>query len=577
MGKQAFPARGKLLPAPVSFRKKWREARVSVPMQTLPALAKKFKSMIAARALFTRNDCLVPPIVFLIFVVSHPYRGIVQDAYIYMGRTLADFDPKGVGRDLMFVHDGQFGFSVFRLIADAMVWCFGLAPAAKVLAILAAFAWFFGVRAFARQFASGAAVWVAVIFTVLLPNAYGAPYPFGFAELIAIPRPFAEALVLASLAAFAAGREGIAIAFIAAAALLHPIMALGGLAVLATVRGFEDRRWFWFCVFSGVLLILAGALGAPLLDRLFIPANPSLKSLLGQRSPFLFPGLWPIESFPPLIAQATAIAIAASFQQGRRQMILAAIIGVGLSGIAVTAIFGDWLSSFLIIQAQPWRMAWLMAAAGAMALGLCAAALWRDGPGGRIVLALLVLCWSFNTQFWVAGPAAILALVLHFRARRFAPALRPRLVACVWIFTIGVTAIWQLRLLAYPWQFAMAAPASYGNFQLVLVKGLLAYPLCALAVFFAIRKPRIDPLLQGSAAAFLLAAVLAIWDHRPPAQRMMEAIHRPPDLMRLIDQRQGEVLWIDGLAESWFFLARPQWASPLQGVPILFSPVLAAE
>ncbi len=106
----------------------------------------------------------------------------------------------------MFVHDGQFGFSLFRLAADAMVWGLGLALAAKSLAFLAALAWFFGIFAFAGQFAKGATVWVAVIFTALLPNSYGASYPLGFAELNAIPRPFAEALVLAGLAAFAASR-----------------------------------------------------------------------------------------------------------------------------------------------------------------------------------------------------------------------------------------------------------------------------------------------------------------------------------------------------------------------------------
>src|SRR2546430_8838822 len=58
---------------------------------------------------------------------------------------------------------------------------------------------------------------------------------------------------------------------------------------------------------------------------------------------------------------------------------------------------------------------------------------------------------------------------------------------------------------------------------------------------------------------------------------MMEASRAPPDIMRLIDQRQGEVLWIDGLNEAWFFLGRPQWASPLQGNPAIFSSALAAE
>jgi len=31
------------------------------------------------------------------------------------------------------------------------------------------------------------------------------------------------------------------------------------------------------------------------------------------------------------------------------------------------------------------------------------------------------------------------------------------------------------------------------------------------------------------------------------------------------------------LAEAWFMLGRPQWASPLQGMPIIFSPDLASK
>jgi hypothetical protein len=57
----------------------------------------------------------------------------------------------------------------------------------------------------------------------------------------------------------------------------------------------------------------------------------------------------------------------------------------------------------------------------------------------------------------------------------------------------------------------------------------------------------------------------------------MEASRAPPDIMRLIDQRQGEVLWIGALSEAWFFLGRPQWASPLLGNLAIFSSALAAE
>jgi len=316
-------------------------------------------------------------------------------------------------------------------------------------------------------------------------------------------------------------------------------------------------------------LIGAGGLGLPLVDRLFTAIDPSLRSLHEQRSPFLFPSLWPAESFPPLIVQASTLAIAAHFQHGRT--ILAAIILIGLSGIAITAIFGDWLSSLLIVQAQPWRMAWLMAAAEVMALGVS----HLSNRGGEEAKpgAWSWHSWCFagrstpNSRSLVRPPAAILALLLHFRAKRFAPAIKPPAILSTWIFTIVAAAIWKFRLLAYPWHFSMEAPAGHGNFELLIVTGYLAFPLCALAVYFALAKPRISPFLHGGFAVLLLLAGFSLWDHRSPAQRMMEENRLPPELMRLIDQRQGEVFWMNGLAEPWFDLGRPQWASPLPRRP----------
>ncbi|MGH6800169.1 MAG: hypothetical protein ACRECZ_01910 [Methylocella sp.] len=546
--------------------------------RTLVAAAKKSLAAIPVTAgLRARDFSPISLIAFLVFALGRPYRGIIQVPQLYIGRAVADLDPSGVGRDMMFVHDGQFGFSLFRFVARAMVALWGPAMAGEVLAAVAALAWFFAARALARQFAGGGAVWVVVIFAVLLPNAYGAPYPFGFAELNAIPRPFAEALVLAGLAALAARRDVVCLCCLVAAALLHPIMALAGFGVFAAVLGLEDKRWLWFCACAGTLPILGGALGLPLMDRLFTAVDPSLQSLNESRNAFLFPSLWPIESFPPLIVQTVTIAIAANLQQGRARRILAAIIVVGLGGIAIAAILGDWLSSLLVVQVQPWRTAWLMAAAGAMALGVCAVELWRRGPGGHMVLALLVLGWTFNTALGVAGSAAILALSLHFGAKRFAPLLKPQYVFATWIFTIVVATIWDVRLFAYLWEIAVAAPAGYDNLNFSLIRRLVAFPLCAAAVYVAIVKPRIGPVVQKGCAILLLAAFYCLWDRRPPALRMMEARRAPPDVMQLIDQRRGEVLWIDGPAEAWFILGRPQWASPLQGNPTIFSSALAAE
>jgi hypothetical protein len=160
----------------------------------------------------------------------------------------------------------------------------------------------------------------------------------------------------------------------------------------------------------------------------------------------------------------------------------------------VTAIFGDWLSSLLIVQAQPWRMAWLMATAAATALGATSVWFWhfwcfagRSTPNSRSLV--LPLSWRLSCIF---------------RSARFAPPVKPPLVLSTWIFTIAVAAIWKARLLAYPWHFFMEAPAGHSNFELLIIRGYLVLPISALAVYFAIAKPRISPLAQGGAAALLL-------------------------------------------------------------------------
>ncbi len=165
-------------------RPAWRTRQGGLPatlsrlMRTLVAAAKKSGAATPLTAgLRAKDFSPIPLIAFLVFALGRPYRGIIQDSQLYIGRAVADLDPSGVGRDLMFVHDGQSSFSLFRFVARAMVALFGPAMTGEALAVVAALAWFFAARALARQFAGGGAAWVVVIFAVLLPNAYGAPYP----------------------------------------------------------------------------------------------------------------------------------------------------------------------------------------------------------------------------------------------------------------------------------------------------------------------------------------------------------------------------------------------------------------
>jgi hypothetical protein len=58
---------------------------------------------------------------------------------------------------------------------------------------------------------------------------------------------------------------------------------------------------------------------------------------------------------------------------------------------------------------------------------------------------------------------------------------------------------------------------------------------------------------------------------------MLETSLPPAEIGKLINKQKGEVLWIDGTTEAWYLLRRPQWATSLQGMPIIFSAALASE
>ncbi|WP_297506268.1 hypothetical protein [uncultured Caulobacter sp.] len=63
---------------------------------------------------------------FGLFLLSRPYQGVRHDGRLYVADALAKLDPGGVGRDLMFAHDGQFGFSLYTPILARLIGLLGL-------------------------------------------------------------------------------------------------------------------------------------------------------------------------------------------------------------------------------------------------------------------------------------------------------------------------------------------------------------------------------------------------------------------------------------------------------------------
>ena len=92
-------------------------------------------------------------------------------------------------------------------------------------------------------------------------GSYGALGLLHYAEAFATPRPFAEAGVLAALAALLAGRKSTAMLFLLLAALFHPIMALGVLGRSIFICAPKTAAGSIQAVVGGFAVALAALLG----------------------------------------------------------------------------------------------------------------------------------------------------------------------------------------------------------------------------------------------------------------------------------------------------------------------------
>ena len=522
---------------------------------------------------------LVPAIAAAaVFALNRPYAGIAGDARLYIGRGLADLDPTGIGRDIAFLNDGQSGFTIFPLAVDRLIVFLGPSGASQMLAAGGLAAWFAALVALARSIETDRGPWTIPLVVAVLPFFYGTLHLLRFSEAIAVPRPYAEAFVLAAIAAVGSKRQAWAVGLLMTATLFHPIMALAGLAVLLIVKIHNDRRWLVAAFGALGGLLVAAALGVPIASQLFARIDAEWLAVLEVRNPYLFPHLWGQNSLAPIVLQTVTIFIATKYVDRSWRVILLAALAAGVAGLALAFIAGKWLPLVLVIQLQLWRLWWLTAVLAAVAFAIILPRLWNAGGAGRTTLALLTTAWATHDQVILAAVASMGALYLHVRSNDnsfdsgssiatyvFAAALVPVIV--LWVVGINsLAAILAVMPVDHNPGYARAI-ATY------------LQPLLILAVVLGWRladqwRSLHRPLIVAASIALSLA-VLLFWDDRGPYERVLDRAERQTTLENIIPDRQGEILWLTENTETWFWLGRPNWLTRIQGSSIVFSRPLA--
>ncbi len=525
-----------------------------------------------------------------VLALARPYGGLIKDARIYIGRGLADRDPAGLGRDLLFANDPQTGFSALAQVVRGLLTVMPAGQASLLLVSVGLLLWLCAAVAVARvltsvtssRTANDRLVWATVVAILALPSAYGAFDLFGYAEANATPRIFAEAAVLASFAAALAGRRSASLAFLVLAGAIHPLMALPGLAVGACLLVLDDRRWLALLAGLGAAVLAAAFSRVPLLDRMFIAMDPTWTDIMRSSRSYLFPTAWPSDTYGRIAVQAAAAIIAGRFAPARARALLWSVVVVAVGGLLASLIFGDLIISVLIAQLQLWRALWPLAVLGNAGLVLAVVGLWRAGAAERIASAVLIMAWTAAATPALAILLAVTALglpALVHRSGITVPRQAPRIAffaaLILVLINFGVIGVALVSLFSSLHGWGGEAPWSY-----VVASGAFGYGAVAAALVAAIAPPRLfagrGPVLAGCGILALLCGAAAVtYDGRTSQLRMIERRDGSAGLADALGPGGGSIVWIDEESESWFLARRAAFFSEIQGGPILFSRDLA--
>lgn len=525
-----------------------------------------------------------------LWLLCHPWEGLWHDSRLYALQALQRLHPEQFRRDLFLLYGSQDAFTLFSPLYAALIGAFGLDTAAVLVQEAGNLLWLGCAACLVGAFQRGLGFWLTLALLVALPSDYGPTMTtFNLAETFPTPRIFAEALGMLAMGCAVRGRWRWGVPALLLALLLHPLMAAGvGLfGVLFLAEGKRRMRLTALAVLLiGGLLAGAALLGIAPFDRLLRSMDDTwYANVLATTSGVAWDG-WVFGAWASRAAVAFSPVLAAAWLgQGARARFFGCVALTGAAGLLACWVGTGLTHNLLMLQAQPWRVMWIVQMASAIALPCLWQQFWHRGRLFRaLLLAFCVAILTRNTFGGLLGLAA--AGLLCHQGRQAQPwELSQRhyrlalaflaVLACALLREIAGgpawTGIWQSDipiatfddLWLWIW-LKRGAAALLGVGVLVQVWRWSGSGRQAAAYGLALAC------LAGSAAVAVARADAAAW--LPAATR--EAVRA--NFLPLIPP-QATVYWEDELRYTWFVLGRSSYGSNPQLAGAVFNRGTALE
>jgi hypothetical protein len=508
-----------------------------------------------------------------LWLLGRRYGGFTHDASLYAVQGLRVLDPASFAKDLFFVHGAQDAYTVFPRVYALLIGAFGAGSAALMVTVVGQIAFFAAAAALVFRIAVGQVRWWSLALLAAVSGYYGGIGVFRLAEPFATARTLSEPLVLAALACTLASRHRIAIAALAAAAALHPLVAAPGIAAVIFWHALGRPRLMWSIpVLTGLMLV-----AAVVWPGITMQFDPQWLAAVQDRSPHLFISKWLLPDWSRFLWGLCVAWIAMRFVEAPARRLVLAVAAIGLAGVAASWIAVDLLQSATAAGLQFWRTHWLMHFLAIVLAPVAVAGLWRSGNASRAAAACVAASFCFGrAELPASAVLAALAVALDASERRWPGwmgegAFRLTLLAALCAASAGLLFEVQSRLPSVygatrspAWTDYVHAAASVGGLLPLAV--LLWLAACSRFAFAA-----------AGVAAAVFALSIAAWDARAPWARFVEQASVGSNPFRSALPPGAQVFWPGVHGRVWLALGTPTWFSADQGAGIVFNRETAIE
>lgn len=511
--------------------------------------------------------------VLLIWMLQHPYGGLVHDSCLYALLALERIHPSTLSSDVFVKFGSQDSYTLFSPLYAGAIRLLDLDPAAALGTLLSQAVFFGGAWLLARRQMSARLALVVLGLLAATPSFYGALTVFRYVEDFLTPRVMAEGLTLMALAAWLGSREIVAILLLLAGMLLHPIMACAGVVMLILLYGVipHPRLGPVLLVVPFVIcLVLATLISSGPLTRF----DPEWLTRINQTSGYLFVLEWQQDDWirVALPSGALLLGMLTSRTARVRDLCCAALL-MAVLGLVVTLIFCDFLHIQLFTQLQAWRWLWLEQVLAIILVPLIVQECWQAGPLGRAGVLALLSGWIFRNDPLVFG-TLLLAIACATFARR---TLEPRPARMIFLGSCGLLVV----ALAFNFTSKIADPVPSGStaaeqathWLAIWARDGVLYAALLLAVLCLSERT-----VRPGGAVVLMAGVVALCVFLAPVtwrtwstSHYSRAMYDAAAPWRAALPPHAEGLWPEIPTGAWYLLERPSYWSLHQEAGDIFS------